>query len=161
VRSPSATTRCAPKLCAGGCEPGGIYTLAAAAIYLARWGIKGKVAGQPIWKPQGGALPDDLGADVHALLPLPRLPAADRQRQVAYDLSLRGLRHGAVERASNGGGRPGLGGTLHRPPWIHPVSCPISFLSRPRGHAHADHARLNEHLRHESGLSVVNSYYVR
>jgi L-alanine-DL-glutamate epimerase-like enolase superfamily enzyme len=40
---------------AGGCEPGGIYTLAAAAIDLALWDIKGKAAGLPIWKLLGGA----------------------------------------------------------------------------------------------------------
>ena len=40
---------------AGGCEPGGIFTLAAAAIDLALWDIKGKAAGLPIWKLLGGA----------------------------------------------------------------------------------------------------------
>ncbi len=40
---------------AGGCEPGGIFTLAAAAIDLALWDIKGKHAGLPIWKLLGGA----------------------------------------------------------------------------------------------------------
>ncbi|MDE2006596.1 MAG: mandelate racemase/muconate lactonizing enzyme family protein [Rhodospirillales bacterium] len=40
---------------AGGCEPGGIFTLAAAAIDLALWDIKGKSAGLPIWKLLGGA----------------------------------------------------------------------------------------------------------
>jgi L-alanine-DL-glutamate epimerase-like enolase superfamily enzyme len=40
---------------AGGCEPGGIFTLAAAAIDLALWDIKGKATGLPIWKLLGGA----------------------------------------------------------------------------------------------------------
>ncbi len=40
---------------AGGCEPGGIFTLAAAAIDMALWDIKGKALGQPIWKLLGGA----------------------------------------------------------------------------------------------------------
>ncbi len=40
---------------AGGCEPGGIFTLASAAIDIALWDIKGKALGQPIWKLLGGA----------------------------------------------------------------------------------------------------------
>jgi len=40
---------------AGGCEPGGIFTLAAAAIDMALWDIKGKALGQPLWKLLGGA----------------------------------------------------------------------------------------------------------
>ncbi len=40
---------------AGGCEPGGIFTLACAAIDIALWDIKGKVLGQPVWKLLGGA----------------------------------------------------------------------------------------------------------
>ncbi len=40
---------------AAGCEPGGIFTLAASAIDMALWDIKGKALGQPIWKLLGGA----------------------------------------------------------------------------------------------------------
>ena len=40
---------------AGGCEPGGIFTLAAAAIDMALWDIKGKALGQPLWKLLGGS----------------------------------------------------------------------------------------------------------
>jgi L-talarate/galactarate dehydratase len=40
---------------AGGCEPGGIFTLAAAAIDMALWDVKGKALGQPLWKLLGGA----------------------------------------------------------------------------------------------------------
>lgn len=43
------------RVAAGGCEPGGIFTLAAAAIDLALWDIKGKAVGLPIWKLLGGA----------------------------------------------------------------------------------------------------------
>ena len=39
---------------AGGCEPGGIFTLASAAIDIALWDIKGKALGQPVWKLLGG-----------------------------------------------------------------------------------------------------------
>ena len=39
---------------AGGCEPGGIFTLASAAIDIALWDIKGKALQQPIWKLLGG-----------------------------------------------------------------------------------------------------------
>ena len=40
---------------AGGCESAGIFTLAASAIDIALWDIKGKALGQPIWKLLGGA----------------------------------------------------------------------------------------------------------
>ncbi len=40
---------------AGGCEPGGIFNLASAAIDIALWDIKGKALGQPVWKLLGGA----------------------------------------------------------------------------------------------------------
>jgi len=40
---------------AEGCEPGGIFTLASAAIDIALWDIKGKALGQPVWKLLGGA----------------------------------------------------------------------------------------------------------
>ncbi len=40
---------------AAGCESGGIFTLAAAAIDMALWDIKGKALGQPLWKLLGGA----------------------------------------------------------------------------------------------------------
>jgi L-talarate/galactarate dehydratase len=43
------------RLAAGGCEPGGIFNLACAAIDLALWDIRGKAAGQPVWKLLGGA----------------------------------------------------------------------------------------------------------
>ncbi|HET6183570.1 MAG TPA: mandelate racemase/muconate lactonizing enzyme family protein [Acetobacteraceae bacterium] len=39
---------------AGGSDPGGIFTLACAAIDLALWDIKGKTLGQPVWKLLGG-----------------------------------------------------------------------------------------------------------
>jgi len=39
----------------GTCGPGGIYTLALAAIDTALWDIKGKALGQPLWKLLGGA----------------------------------------------------------------------------------------------------------
>lgn len=39
---------------AGGCEPGGIFTLACAAIDLALWDIKGKALGKPVWQLLGG-----------------------------------------------------------------------------------------------------------
>ncbi len=40
---------------AGGCESAGIFTLAASAIDIALWDIKGKALGQPVWKLLGGA----------------------------------------------------------------------------------------------------------
>jgi L-alanine-DL-glutamate epimerase-like enolase superfamily enzyme len=40
---------------AGGCEPGGIFTLASAAIDIALCDIKGKALGQPVWRLLGGA----------------------------------------------------------------------------------------------------------
>ncbi len=45
----------AMRAAAGGCEPGGIFTLASAAIDIALWDIKGKTLGQPVWKLLGGA----------------------------------------------------------------------------------------------------------
>ena len=43
------------RVAGGGCESGGIFTLASAAIDMALWDIKGKALGQPIWKLLGGA----------------------------------------------------------------------------------------------------------
>jgi L-alanine-DL-glutamate epimerase-like enolase superfamily enzyme len=40
---------------AGGCDPGGIFTLACAAIDIALWDIKGKALNQPVWKLLGGS----------------------------------------------------------------------------------------------------------
>ena len=40
---------------AGGSGPGGMFTLALAAIDIALWDIRGKVLGQPVWKLLGGA----------------------------------------------------------------------------------------------------------
>jgi L-alanine-DL-glutamate epimerase-like enolase superfamily enzyme len=40
---------------AGGSGPAGIFTLAAAAIDIALWDIRGKALGQPLWKLLGGA----------------------------------------------------------------------------------------------------------
>jgi L-alanine-DL-glutamate epimerase-like enolase superfamily enzyme len=40
---------------AGGAGPGGMFTLALAAIDIALWDIRGKALGQPVWKLLGGA----------------------------------------------------------------------------------------------------------
>jgi L-alanine-DL-glutamate epimerase-like enolase superfamily enzyme len=40
---------------AGGSGPGGMFTLALAAIDIALWDIRGKALGQPVWKLLGGA----------------------------------------------------------------------------------------------------------
>src|ERR1700736_6599836 len=40
---------------AGGSGPGGMFTLALAAIDIALWDIRGKALGQPLWKLLGGA----------------------------------------------------------------------------------------------------------
>src|SRR3982751_428874 len=42
---------------AGGSGPGGMFTLALAAIDIALWDIRGKALGQPLWKFLGGARP--------------------------------------------------------------------------------------------------------
>ena len=39
------------------CGPGGIFTLAASAIDIALWDIKGKALGLPLWKLLGGYRP--------------------------------------------------------------------------------------------------------
>src|SRR6266566_8823921 len=40
---------------AGGAGPGGMFTLALAAIDIALWDIRGKALGQPVWRLLGGA----------------------------------------------------------------------------------------------------------
>ncbi len=74
---------------AGGAGPGGIFTLALAAIDIALWDIKGKEAGQPLWKLLGGdgrPVPTYASGAMMRELPLERaVEAAGRLVEAGFD----------------------------------------------------------------------------
>ncbi|TPJ57489.1 mandelate racemase/muconate lactonizing enzyme family protein [Mesorhizobium sp. B2-6-1] len=84
---------------AGGSGPAGIFTLAQAALDIALWDIKGKVAGQPLWRLLGakgtpvpayasGAMMRDFDLDI--VLRACRRLTDDGHRQVKMQLALPG-----------------------------------------------------------------------
>lgn len=88
---------------AGGAGPGGVYTLALAALDMALWDIKGKALGLPLWKLLGGSgesVPTYASGAMMRELPLDRALAA------AGRLIERGFREMKMQLALPGASSP-------------------------------------------------------